>query len=219
MSLSIPDKAWGPAKLFPKAMAVSALACPEENVCVGLTEAGVAMRTTKLSSATGDWRRRPLGTLNLEAITCAHADCVAVGKAGTWFASFDAGSEFRRVNEVAKFDAIQCSAAFRPTCVAGGEKDVGVSRSGGELWSLPLSGYAGLDIKSVNCTGLSECLFLGKTSTLFTTNLTRFIPRHPTTTDPKGSRPLTCISKDLCVGINKGVVYTTLDGAVTDWIE
>ena len=28
---------------------------------------------------------------------------------------------------------------------------------------------------------------------------------------------LTCITADICVGINEGVVYTTFDGAVTDW--
>jgi photosystem II stability/assembly factor-like uncharacterized protein len=217
MSLSIPAKQWERAKLFPLAMAVSALACPIENVCVGLSESGVALRTTSLSSPTGDWRRRPLGTVNLEAITCAHTACVAVGKAGAWFASFDAGSEWSRVNEVGKFDAIQCSAAFRPTCIAGGEKDIGVSHSTGKLWSLPLSGTLGLDVKSVNCTGRSECLFLGKTLTLFTSNLVHFTPRHPASTGPGGTETLTCITKDLCVGINEGVVYTTLDGAVTSW--
>jgi photosystem II stability/assembly factor-like uncharacterized protein len=217
MSLSIPTKEWGRAKLFPKATPVSSLACPVKDVCVGLSESGLALRTTALSSPSGDWHRRPLGTLNLQAITCVSTSCVAVGKAATWFASFDAGSNWRRVNEVGKFDAIQCSAAFKPTCVAGGEKDVGVSRSGGELWSLPLTGFAGLDVRSVNCTGRSECLFLGKTLTLFTTNLTSFMPRHPTTTDPKGTDALTCITKSLCVGINEGVVYTTRDGGVTGW--
>jgi hypothetical protein len=217
MSVSIPDKAWGPAKLFPKAVAVSALACPEQNVCVGLSEAGIAMRTTNLSSSAGAWHRRPLGTVNLEAISCAHVDCVAVGKAGTWWASFDAGSEFRRVNEVGKFDAIQCSAAFKPTCMAGGKEDIGVSRSEGELWSLPLSGTLGLDIKSVNCTGPSECLLLGKTLTLSTTNLTDFARRHAAATGPNGADALTCITKELCVAFNQGVVYTTLDAGVTDW--
>jgi photosystem II stability/assembly factor-like uncharacterized protein len=217
MSLSIRDKRWERAKLFPKAMAVSALACPIVNVCVGLSESGVALRTTSLGSATGDWHRRPLGTLNLEAITCAHTECVAVGRAGTWFASLDAGSEWRRINEVGKFDAIQCSAAFSPTCIAGGEKDIGVSHSAGKLWSLPLSGTLGLDVKSVNCTGRSECLFLGKSLTLFTNNLMHFSPRHPASTGPNGTDALTCITKDVCVGINEGVVYTTLDGAVTSW--
>jgi hypothetical protein len=154
--------------------------------------------------------------VNLKAISCVQTDCVAVGQAGTWFASFDAGSQFRRVNEVGKFDAIQCSHAFRPTCVAGGMQDIGVSGSGGKLWSLPLSGNLGLDITSVNCTGPSECLFLGKTLTMYTTNLTSFGQRYAATTDPAGAKS-TCITKDVCVGIAQGAVYTTLDGAVTPW--
>lgn len=217
-SLSIPDKAWAPAKLFPKAAPVSALSCPIENVCVGLS-GGVSLRTTTLSSATGDWQRRPLGTLNLAAIDCAQTACVAVGKAAAWFASFDAGFGWGRVNEVGKFDAIQCPDGFGDTCVAGGEKDLGVSRSEGRLWSLPLSGETGLNIKSVNCSGRSECLFLGKALTLFTTDLTQFAERRPTITDPRGTDALTCITKELCVGINEGVVYTTLDGAVTGWSQ
>ena len=219
MSASIPAKAWGAAKLFPKSAAVSALACPEENVCVGLTETGNVIRTTRLSSGSGDWHRRPVDTLNLEAITCHHADCVAVGKAGAWWASFDAGSEFRRVNEVAKLDAVQCSAAFKPTCVGGGKEDIGVSRSAGELWSEPLSGVLGLNMKSINCTSPSECLLLGKTLTLSTTNLREFSRRHPATSDPGGVDAVTCISKDDCVAFSKGVVYTTLDGAVTPWSQ
>ena len=216
MSMSVPDKKWGPVKLFPKAAVVSALACPIEDVCVGLT-GGLALRTTTLSSDTGGWQKRPLASLNLTAITCAQQACIAVGKKGSWFASFDAGFNWGRVNEVGKFDAIQCSAAFSPTCVAGGEKDVGVTHTSGELWALPLSGYTGLNIKAVNCTGLSECLLLGKGLTLFTDDLIAFQARHPTIIEAKGTDALTCITKTLCVGVNEGVVYTTLDGAVTDW--
>ena len=215
-SLSIPNKQWGSVKRFPKDMVVSALACPS-SVCVGLGESGIAMRTTSLSSPTGDWHPRPLHTKNLDAITCADTACVAVGRAGAWFASFDAGAEWRRVNEVGKFDTIQCSAAFSPTCVAGGKSTIGVSRAGGELWSLPLPDTLGLEVKSVNCTGRSECLFLGKTQTRFTTDLMDFKFRHPTTTAPAGTDALTCITKDLCVGIGDGAVYTTLDGAATGW--
>jgi photosystem II stability/assembly factor-like uncharacterized protein len=216
MSLSIPDRKWGKAKLFPKAATVSSLACPIVNVCVGLSES-LALRTTSLSSATGDWARRPLGTLNLQAISCVDTDCDAVGEAATWFSSLDAGFGWGRVNEVAKFDAIQCGGVLSGSCVAGGEKDLGVSRAAGELWSLPFSGYSGLNIKSINCTGESTCLFLGKTLTLHTTDLTTFAARHPTLVDPKGTDALTCITADICVGINEGVVYTTFDGAVTDW--
>jgi photosystem II stability/assembly factor-like uncharacterized protein len=218
MSLSIPAKQWGKAKLFPKASAVSALSCPIEDVCVGLA-GPVALRTTNLSATAPEWQRRPVNTLNLDAIDCVWEACVAIGKAATWFASFDAGFGWSRYNEVAKFDAIQCPAGFDDTCVAGGEKDVGVSNTDGRLWSLPLNGYAGLNLKSVNCSGRSECLLLGKTMTLFTTDLTTFAERHATTTDPKGTDALTCVTKEICVGINEGVVYTTLDGAVSGWSQ
>ncbi len=218
MSLSIPNKSWGKVKLFPKATVVSALSCPIEDVCVGLT-GPVALRTTSLSAPAPEWQRRPVGSLNLDALDCAREACIAVGKAASWFAGFDAGFDWDRVNEVAKFDAIQCPAGFDDTCVAGGEKDIGVSGTGGKLWSEPLSGDAGLNIKYLNCSAKSECLFLGKTQTLFTTDLATFASRFPTTTDPKGTDAQTCISKEICVGINEGVVYTTLDGAVTNWTQ
>ncbi len=218
-SLSIPDRRWSPARLLPKGMAITELACPLEDTCIGLTDGAVSLRTTTLSSPTGGWTRRPLGTLNLAALDCATTACVAVGKAGTWFASLDAGFGWGRVNEVAKFDTILCSAAFDGTCVAGGEKDLGVSRARGELWSLPMSGYAGLNVKSITCTGPSECLFLGKTQTLFTSDLAGFGVRHPTIVDPKGTDALTCVTAELCVGLNEGVAYTTFDGALTDWTQ
>jgi photosystem II stability/assembly factor-like uncharacterized protein len=218
MLLSIPSKSWGKVKLFPKAAVVSALSCPIEDVCVGLSE-GNALRTTNLSAAAPEWERRPLKSLKLGAIDCAREACVAAGMAATWFAGFDAGDDWNRVNEVAKFDAIQCTAAFDGTCVAGGEKDLGVSATGGKLWSLPLNGYAGLNVKAVNCSGKSECLLLGKTMTLFSTDLVTFPERRPTITDPKGTDALTCVSKEICVGINEGVAYTTLDGAVSTWSQ
>jgi hypothetical protein len=218
MSLSIPDKDWGAVKDFPKDVVVNDLACPDEDVCVGLA-GPTALRTTNLTSPSGGWKRRPLGTLNLDAITCAQTACVAVGRAATWFESLDAGFGWGRVNEVGKFDAIQCDAPLAGACVAGGEKDLGSSSTGGDLWSLPLSGYAGLNVKAVNCTGPLECLFLGKTMTLFSTDLIDFQSRQPTLTDPKGTDALTCITKDICVGINEGVVYTTFDGALTPWTQ
>lgn len=222
MSMSIPDKEWGPVMLFPltgtEPTSVSALSCPIEDVCVGL-EAGQpeVMRTTSLSD--GDWEARPIDTPDLEAITCAQTACIAVGKRAGWFASFDAGDNWGRVNEVGKFDAIQCSASLSPTCVAGGKEDLGVSSFRGELWSLPLNGQTGLNVKSVDCTVTSECLFLGKTQTLFTDDLQSFSTRQPTTIAPAGTDALTCITDDVCVGVGKGVVYTTLDGALTPWTQ
>ena len=221
MSIEIAKKSWGPAKLFPrlpKKTAVTALSCPRADTCVGLV-GGLAMRTTSLSAADGGWHRRPTGSLNLVGLSCAGDECVAIGKAAAWYAGAESGFDWRRVNEVAKFDAIQCPAAFDGTCMAGGEKDIGVSRSEGKLWAEPLSGVTGLNIKSVECSGFSKCLFLGKTLTLFTDDLIEFKERHPTITDPRGTDALTCVTKQVCVGINEGVVYTTFNGAVTPWSQ
>ncbi len=212
--LDIPAKKWGAAKLFPKVKAVSAISCPQAEKCVALA-GPIALRTTELG--TNVWKRRPIGSLGLGALDCVDTDCVAVGEHASWFAGDEIGFDWDRLNEVAKFESIQCGGGLGKGCVAGGEKDLGVSRSGGELWSLPLSGYSGLDVKAVNCTGFSECLLLGKTLALFSKDLISFAARHPTITDPKGTDAQTCITKDVCVGINEGVTYTTLDGAVTDW--
>jgi photosystem II stability/assembly factor-like uncharacterized protein len=212
--LDVAKKDWGAAKLFPKVKAVSAIACPQADSCVALS-GPIALRTTALGA--GTWKRRPIGSLGLGSLACTGTDCVAVGEHASWFTGSEIGFDWGRLNEVAKFDSVQCGGDLVKSCVAGGEKDIGVSRSGGELWSEPLSGYSGLDVKSINCTGFSECLFLGKTMTLFTQDLVSFAGRHPTITDPKGTDAQTCITKEICVGINEGVTYTTLDGAVTDW--
>jgi photosystem II stability/assembly factor-like uncharacterized protein len=217
-TLTIASRDWGDIGLFPKSTPVQALSCPKQGECVGLAEA-IAMRTTNLGAADTVWKRRPIGSLNLGALSCAAADCVAVGKGASWFLGTELGFDWRRVNEVGKFAAIQCPAEFDGTCVAGGEKEIGVSRTGGKFWSQPLSGEAGLDIKAVECSGESRCLFLGKTQTLFTDDLIAFDARHATLNDPKGTDALTCITHEICVGINEGVVYTTFDGALTDWTQ
>lgn len=215
-SISIPKKQWGAVRLFPKGAAATALACPAEDVCVGLS-GGVALRTVNLSAAAPQWKKRPLGSLGLGALDCAGADCVAAGKKAAWFVDFDDGFDWRRLNEVAKFSAIDCPAAFSGTCVAGGEESVGVSRTQGRLWSLPMPAAAALSVKAVNCSGESECLILGKNEALFTTNLEGFAGRRPPILEAKGTDAQTCITRKICVGINGGNVYTTLDGALTDW--
>ncbi len=212
--LDLGAKSWGPTKLFPKSLVATAISCPQAEKCVALT-GPIALRTTELGA--GVWKRRPLGSLSVGALDCAETDCVGVGGHASWWTGDEVGFDWERLNEVAKFEAIQCGGDLGKACVAGGEKDLGVSRPGGELWSEPLSGYAGLDAKSIECSGLTECLILGKTLALFTTDLISFAARHPTITDPKGTDAQTCVTKDICVGINEGVTYTTLDGAVTDW--
>jgi photosystem II stability/assembly factor-like uncharacterized protein len=221
-SIELPEKKWGDAKDFPKSAAVGALSCSTKSVCVGIS-GEVALRTTNLGDATVAWQRRPLDTMSVKALDCVANACVGSGENAAWYEGFDDGYQWGRINEVAKFDTAQCpAAAFGETCVAGGEHDIGLSTTGGKLWREPLASVMGLNIKAVNCTGNSDCLFLGKTQALATDNIFTagpedFQPRRPTTVDPAGTDPQTCITKELCVGVNEGVTYTTFDGARTGW--
>lgn len=224
-TIDLPDGAWSPQRFLrpskPAGTVVTSLDCPGADRCIGLAPAvGLAVRTDTLARA-GDhnWQRRPLGSLDLAAVDCVGQACVAVGRHASWLSSDDGGGDWDVVNEVPKLDTVSCGGPLGPSCVAGGEKDLTVSRSRGELWSGPLRGYAGLNVKALNCTGPSTCLVLAKTLTLFTTDLAAFAARHPTITDPKGTDALTCVTDVLCVGLNEGVTYTTLDGAVTDWSQ
>jgi photosystem II stability/assembly factor-like uncharacterized protein len=221
-SIELPEKKWGDVRTFPKEASVRALSCSTRNVCVGLS-GGVALRTVNLDEPNVAWQRRPIDTLNLKAIDCVANACVGTGENAAWWEGFDDGYQWGPVNEVAKFDVAQCpGAAFGETCVAGGEHDIGLSTTGGKLWQEPLADATGLNIKALNCTGNSDCLLLGKTQALFTDNIFTagpedFEQRHPTTVDPAGTDAQTCITKELCVGISEGVVYTTFDGARTGW--
>jgi hypothetical protein len=221
-SIDLPAKKWGDLGTFPKEAPVSALSCSTKSVCVGLS-GGVALRTVNLGDPAVAWQRRPIDTLNLKALDCVANACVGTGESAAWWEGFDDGYQWSPVNEVAKFDVAQCpGAAFGDACVAGGEHDIGLSTTGGKLWQEPLAGATGLNIKAVNCTGQADCLLLGKTQALSTDNIFTagpedFEPRRPTTVDPAGTDAQTCITKELCVGIGEGVIYTTFDGARTGW--
>ncbi len=221
-SITLPEAKWGDVQNFPKEAPVSALSCSGPGICVGLS-GGIALRTTNLGEPDVEWRRRPTDTLNLKALDCVADACVGSGDEAAWYEGFDDGYQWNRVNEVAKFDVAQCPAgAFGDSCVAGGEHDIGLSTTGGKLWTEPLGGVTGLNIKAVNCTGDADCLLLGKTQALFTGNIFTagpedFDARRPTTVDPMGTDAQTCIASDLCVGASEGVTYTTFDGARTGW--
>lgn len=221
-SLTLPTKKWGDLGTFPKEAPVSALSCSGPGVCVGLS-GGVALRTTNLGDADVEWRRRPTDTLNLKALDCVGDACVGSGDDAAWYEGFDDGYQWNRVNEVAKFDVAECpGGSFGDACIAGGEHDIGLSTAGGKLWTEPLAGVTGLNVKAVNCTGSADCLLLGKTQALFTGNIFTagpedFEARRPTTVDPAGTDAQTCISRELCVGAAEGVTYTTFDGARTGW--
>jgi hypothetical protein len=224
MALTVPSGTWGTVKSFPPKVGVTSLSCPAKDTCVGLST-GIFVRTTALSSTTGSWKRRPSGDaipFNLQALACAPGSttCVAVGKVASWFQSADAGFTTTPVNAVPTQDAVDCPAAFSGLCVGGGDKSVGVSRSGGTLWTTPLAGVAHLDTVSVRCTGLSTCTLLGKESTLLTTDLENFGGGlFPTTFDPAGTDGLTCVTDLVCVGLTTSVTYTTLDGAKSLWTK
>ncbi len=215
-SISIPEKSWGPVQMFPKLAVVSALACPLEGVCVGLS-GGVALRTTNLGAKAPEWKRRPTGSLNLGALDCAGPDCVAAGKKASWFVDFDDGFDWRRLNEVPETLCDRLPGLLQRHLRRGRRRNRRVTRSAGRLWSLPLPAAAALSVKAVNCSGESECLVLGKNEALFTTNLQSFAGRRPPILEAKGTDAQTCITRVICVGLNGGNVFTTLDGAKTDW--
>jgi photosystem II stability/assembly factor-like uncharacterized protein len=221
-SIDLPRKKWGDVGDLPKESAISALSCSTKSVCVGIS-GGLALRTTSLGEPDVTWQRRPIGTLGLKAIDCVADACVGSGEGAAWWEGFDDGYQWSRVNEVAKFDVAECPAGrFGDTCVAGGQHDLGLTTTGGKLWSEPLSGVTGLNIKAVNCTGDADCLLLGKTQALFTDNIYTagpedFEPRTPTTVDPAGTDAQTCVTRELCVGASEGVTFTTFDGARSGW--
>jgi photosystem II stability/assembly factor-like uncharacterized protein len=221
-SIELPGKKWGDLGTFPKEAPVSALSCSGKGVCVGFS-GGVALRTTNLGEPGTEWRRRPLGTLGLKALDCVADACVATGEGAAWWEGFDDGYQWARVNEAAKFDAVDCPGGdWNDTCVAGGEHEIGLTTTGGKLWQEPLAGVTGLNIKAVNCTGAADCLLLGKTQALFTDNIYAagpedFEARTPTTVDPAGTDAQTCVTRELCVGVGEGVTYTSFDAAKTGW--
>jgi hypothetical protein len=215
--------AWGVAHEFrekkPLGLTVTAISCPVAGSCVGLTDSGLALRSDDIASADPrNWARRPVTDV-VGALDCVAADCVAVGKMASWYASFDLGSNWGRVNEVAKFDVAQCSPDLAPTCVAGGKENVGVSRTGGTLWTLPIADHGALNTNSVNCTAPSTCLISGMTDMLYTTDLDVWRPRFGPVQSAAGSENQTCVTPTLCVAVNDGTVYTTFDAGVTPWSQ
>jgi hypothetical protein len=219
--LSLAQRAWGKVRDFrdkaPKGLVVKALSCPIADACIGLTGDGIALRTSELDG-TSDWARRPTAP-TLLAVDCAQTACVAVGKAASWYASFDLGLNWGRVNEVAKFDVAECATELSPTCLAGGKENVGVSRTGGTLWTLPLADRGALNTKAIECTAPSSCLVLGMTDALSTTDLDVFRPLFGPNQTPAGSDNQSCVTATICVGVSDGAVYTTLDGGRTPWSQ
>ncbi len=196
------------------------VSCGAANTCVALDPTDMqALRTLELSAPPVAWQRRPMGTDNVEAIDCVGVSCVAVGKHATWFTSTDSGDNWTPVNEVPTLGLASCQQQFHPICIAGGEKDLTVSHTGGQLWLGPLRGYPALNLEALNCTGPLTCLVLGKTQALYTDDMTAFQPRKPVTYDASGADVQTCVTDILCVAIKEAANSTTFDAAKTDWLQ
>jgi hypothetical protein len=221
--LSVARGTWGNAHDFraspkkkPKGVSARAAACPVADNCVALS-ATIALRTTHLDDTDQDWLPRPLATIGLRAINCVTTFCVAVGDGAAWFASFNGGQDWGRVNEVPGFDVVQCTTSIAPTCVAAGKEDVGVSRSDGTTWNLPLTNQAAFNAKSVQCDDPNTCTIFGMSAGVFTDDFSTFSPVWGPVQGPSGADAQTCVTSQLCVGASDGTVYTTFDGGKTLW--
>lgn len=219
--LNLAQKTWGSVRDFrdkaPKGKVVKAISCAVEDACIGLTGDDIALRTSDLGGSS-DWSRRPVPG-SLLGIDCVETACVAVGKAAGWYASFNFGLDFGQVNQVAKFDVAVCTAAFSPTCVAGGKENLGISRTGGTLWTLPLADRGALNTKAIECTDPTTCLVLGQNDALFTADMDVFRPRFGPNQTPAGSENQSCVTGTLCIAVNDGTSYTTFDGAQSQWVQ
>ena len=195
----------------------------DRDVCVGLSGADRAADHRTSASRSVEWRRRPTDSLNLKALDCVGDACVASRQSRPPGSRASTPAiEWDRVNEVAKFDAIQCPADASATPASPAARKTSASpRTGGKLWSEPLSGVHRAEHQGGQLHRRRRMpLPRQDPDPLHRQHLHRrrnFEARRPTTTDPPGTDAQTCITKDICVGINEGVVYTTFDGAVTDW--
>jgi hypothetical protein len=222
LSTSSPFRDWDPPVLLPKATNLVALDCPAAETCVGIAGKGGAMRATSRSGGkwvASDWVKRPTATVKLGAVDCAETNCVAVGKTAAWYGSADTGFGWEQVNEVDKFDGVDCRAVDGSgICVAGGMDDIGRSTTAGDLWTTPLSGVTGLGIKGVSCAGLPECLALGKDRVLGTPDAgITWESRIAAGTVTAGPEAFSCFDADECVGVGGGAIFTTFDAATSGW--
>ncbi len=212
---------WGSARAFRKnplqnLIAVKALSCPIENSCIGLDLDGDVLRTDSLGDASGYWGMRPAPMI-ISALDCFTTSCVGVGKMAAWYETFDLGSGFERVNEVAGFDVAVCTAALSPACIAGGKENVGRSITGGTLWTLPVADRGALNTKAIQCSSSLACEIFGQTEALSTEDMDVFTPKYGPVQSAAGADAQTCVTDTLCVAATESVVYTTFDGGKTQW--
>ncbi|MDP2012752.1 MAG: hypothetical protein Q8L05_00850, partial [Actinomycetota bacterium] len=213
--------AWSPALKFRKAplppvAKMVSVACPVANYCVGINGDGNVLQTSALGAAGNTWLMRPVQP-SIATLTCTGSYCVGVGKMAAWYTSINSGADFGRVNEVAKFDLAVCSAALSPTCIAGGEMNMGRSITGGTLWTLPIADRGALNTKEIRCQSSLSCQIFGQTETLVTEDMNVFRPRFGPVQAAAGADAVDCVTDILCVSPKESVVYTTFDGGLTQW--
>jgi photosystem II stability/assembly factor-like uncharacterized protein len=223
--IALPGSRFGAVKQIPhatpepKSVAIRQLSCPAANTCVG-QGGGYVMRTTSLSSDGGGWRKRPLGdglTAPLKSLACAQAACVSVGAHAFWFGSSDTAFTWSPANQLGKLSALQCFADPTGVCVGGGSDSVATTRSGGRLWTSPVSGATGLDIAAVQCSDPTTCLLLGTGQTLYTTDLNEFTGRFPPTFGPAPASGLACVNTQVCIAAGGGLTTMTTDAGQSLW--
>jgi len=215
---------WGTVRAFrksplPAVAKVVSVACPATNVCVGIDGSGMLLRTDTLNDPNGYWRQKPVQII-IGTLTCVPntGNCIGVGKKAAWYASFDAGSSFGRVNEIAGFDVAVCGGTLGAACIAGGKENVGRSITGGTLWNLPIADRGALNTMAIECQSSLSCEIFGMTDTLVTNDMDVFRTRYGPVQSAAGADAITCVNDSLCVSPSKAsAVYTTFDGGVTTW--
>jgi photosystem II stability/assembly factor-like uncharacterized protein len=213
VSISAPWEKWQTPVRLPADAKVISLACPAANTCVGLSDAGPAVRTVDRSG--GVWTRRPTGTVALVGVGCTGTTCAAVGENAKFYGSANTGFTWGQVNEVPKLDVATCpSGAGSGICLGGSMDTIGRSSTGGELWTTPLGQGASL----VSCAGFPTCLAISKDKSLASTDggLT-WTFRTPGGSIAAGPEKGTCLDAMQCVAVGGSSVYTTFDGARSGW--
>ncbi|MDO9486089.1 MAG: hypothetical protein Q7K25_08540 [Actinomycetota bacterium] len=201
---------------LPPVAKVISVSCPIVSVCIGINGDGSVLRTDALGVPGNFWRMLPVQPI-ISSLTCIQFYCIGVGKMAAWYASFDSGGIFNRINEIAKFDMAICPPSLSPTCVAGGGMDMGRSITGGTLWTLPIADRGALNTKEIRCQSSLACQIFGQTETLVTEDMSVFSPRYAPVQSAAGADAVDCVTDTLCVSPKESVVYTTFDGGKTMW--
>jgi hypothetical protein len=211
----------GKAKTAPTA--IGALSCPSANACVGLVSAppppGRAVATTSLSD--NSWRRISTGSDALAGIGCVSSWCSAVGGGGSWSDSANVGVNWKPVNSVPALNVLDCATGSAAgTCLGGGSSAIGKTTTAGEFWTTPFPGITTFDAAMATCASYPQCVIVGKSKVLATPDGgTTFNFRFPAGDVTAGPAAGSCVAAipGRCYGAGSGTIFTTFDGAVSQW--